>query len=444
MRSHKTPTLVSELYLMRKLTMGQPKINSILTKFVTGLTAGFLFVTAGVTDATAQQPDTEADVQELVEQLGSVEFQEREDATQQLIALRDKAISGLKENIRHTDPEIRLRTRRILATIKRLRRWEKVNEFAADTDGSKGTTLAGWPRFSKIAGDSPDARQVFVSMYKIDQELMSLSGEDPEAAAQLLPQRSTALQQTQNLISVADAISLTSVLLFVAGNGELEISNTTLDSQLYSACLQSKFASAVNGSDKKDIYRNLMGNWVAKSTGYRQIKLALRYNLPQGVEGGRRLLERGNAISSLYRQYAILAIAKTGKPEDSVILEKLLDDRLKVGGHTVNGKRYDVELRDVALAGIIHMHGQDPKKFGFDRLVASTSYLFSRSTLGFKDDEARAAALAKWQNFINPQPPEPEIPPPPAPDLEKGSIESRVEQTGEVRPVVVQPPNVAR
>lgn len=83
-------------------------------------------------------------------------------------------------------------------------------------------------------------------------------------------------------------------------------------------------------------------------------------------------------------------------------LEELLDD------HAVCYKRahpqtqkliFECQLRDVALATLMHLYGQDPKKFGFQQLQSNPQFVFQPYTIGFSSEDQRRTAHQKWEVF---------------------------------------------
>ncbi|MCA9270714.1 MAG: hypothetical protein KDA41_19670, partial [Planctomycetales bacterium] len=102
---------------------------------------------------------------------------------------------------------------------------------------------------------------------------------------------------------------------------------------------------------------------------------------------------------SYYKQYAILAYARLGSREHVAKVEKLLDDETVCTTHRVNDTEYQTQFRDIALAVALHLYGQDPKAFGFDRLARHSQYVFSSYSLGFEDDAKRQAAFDQWHAF---------------------------------------------
>jgi len=66
----------------------------------------------------------------------------------------------------------------------------------------------------------------------------------------------------------------------------------------------------------------------------------------------------------------------------------------------INGKtKYRTQIRDIALAVLVHLSSQDPKQFGFDRIRKNSLYLFDPHSLAFADDESRATAILHWAEF---------------------------------------------
>jgi hypothetical protein len=98
---------------------------------------------------------------------------------------------------------------------------------------------------------------------------------------------------------------------------------------------------------------------------------------------------------------AILAIGKLGSRQHVLLLEPLLtDDTLCEASPEDEKARYRCEVRDVALAVIIHLHAQKPKDFGFERIQGNSQSLFNYNSMGFASTEQRQKALAKWKQWL--------------------------------------------
>jgi hypothetical protein len=115
------------------------------------------------------------------------------------------------------------------------------------------------------------------------------------------------------------------------------------------------------------------------------------------------------------RQYALLVVGKFGGPADIDRLESLLIDSAVCAQQQLAAPAAEVakndqskaspakseivetQIRDVALAVMIHITGQKLADFGFTRAQPNPTILFNTASLGFANTDEREAALAKWQ-----------------------------------------------
>ena len=106
-----------------------------------------------------------------------------------------------------------------------------------------------------------------------------------------------------------------------------------------------------------------------------------------------------------YRAQAVLAISKLADRQQVLKLEPLLSERLicfQRGGTNVGGKQIPpttVELRDIALAALVHGTGQKLADYGFQRPVPDSPWLFKIGSLGFETERHRSLALEKWSSW---------------------------------------------
>jgi hypothetical protein len=96
----------------------------------------------------------------------------------------------------------------------------------------------------------------------------------------------------------------------------------------------------------------------------------------------------------------MLALGKYGNADDVELVEKLLDN--KTVFNTWNRQPMppvSVQVRDVALAVLVHLTGQEHKEYGFDLLRPDSRMLYAVHTCGFVEDDQREAAVAKWREW---------------------------------------------
>jgi hypothetical protein len=107
-------------------------------------------------------------------------------------------------------------------------------------------------------------------------------------------------------------------------------------------------------------------------------------------------------------QDAILAVGKLGSQEHIELLTPLLADDTALGNQFNRQvkKSFQPQVRDVALAVIIHLSGEKPQDYGFTAIQQDAVRLFRSNTMGFASDQQRQAAHKKWQQRLAAHPPE--------------------------------------
>jgi len=353
----------------------------------------------------AAEPSLHDQAVALIEQLGDASFQVREEASLKLTKMGLPAMKALEEGLQHGDTEVRFRCRRILRIVESGDRAGRLKAFAADTDGKLNLSLPGWERYRKVVGGDKDSRSLFVEMQRAEWELLKTAEKNPKAAGEHLLSRCQHLQAAMRVAPSQLPVGSIATLLFVAADEKVTVPDQ-MGSILHSFCYQQTFRNAIAGRNREPL-RKLLGGWIAISggtwSGYQSLMLSMRYDLKEGLIPARKMLKDG-AMPQHYRQYAILTIAKLGGKEDVEFLKPYLKDKSVCTTHRVTkGKdkiTYQTQIRDVALATMIHLSGQDPKKFGFSRLQANSSTLFNASTMGFENDEKRNEAVKKWEAHL--------------------------------------------
>lgn len=341
--------------------------------------------------------------EELVAQLGDPNFHVREAASGRLIELGSAVHAALLRGENSPDPEIRFRCRRILAVIEYESREQLYAAFLRD--GTAGESLGGWDRFRRVLDDGKDARRLFVEMHRSEWDLLESIADDPKLAREKFEQRCDYLRQASQTFRQQLPLGSVVSVIFLASEQDLQLGDVA-GSLVYTFCYQDSFREAIDASPHKAHLRTLLGGWIANNTSlataYQGLMLAMRHDLKEGLGAARKVLD-SPAMPQHYKQFALLAVAKLGTEADLPQLEKFLDDTAICGAMTVAKGNERVilqtQLRDVALAAVIHLSGQEVKPFGFPHVQSNTQMLFNVNTLGFEDDEQRAAARKNWEEF---------------------------------------------
>src|SRR5262249_11951581 len=128
---------------------------------------------------------------------------------------------------------------------------------------------------------------------------------------------------------------------------------------------QNAFQQAIRSGPRVEALRKLLGAWMQRATGQaalRALTLAMQYNWKEGLDLGLRLVRNKDFASGM----AVLAIGKLGTKEQVPVLTGLLDNTTVLLNVNFNNKPGTMEVRDVALAMLVHLSGQPIRDYGFE------------------------------------------------------------------------------
>ncbi len=388
------------LAVIRSFNKSRGPILAVLTLVAVPL--GGLSATAAEYGTPAERAQAVA----MIEQLGDSRFAVREAASTQLIELGLPALSALRGAADHCDPEIRYRVERILHVVQEADRSRRIAAFVATRENAEDLRLPAWSLFAQTIGDEPGSRALFAEMLRSDWDMLDAYENDCREAARLLDQRCRTYRPANGAAARKTPVGGVGAILLLAADGRVSPSKAVdIDLALYRLCYSSSssgFSIALQGGPMKPAARKLLSGWIDSGrAGYYGLMLATKYEMEAGLKLARKLLERPG-VNPYQQQYAILAIAKLGTREHAPWLEKKLSD--KTVCYTRKDPKtqkvlYQSQICDVALAGLLHLSGKDPKEYGFTRIRPYTSTVYQMGTMTFDNEDQRNAALAKWKQL---------------------------------------------
>jgi len=366
-------------------------------------------VTAQQEDPADTMPTDRAE--ELVEQLDSEDFDQRERATELLIQMGPPAIHALQQALNHPSPEVRYRAAHILDIINRPPSQEKFAAFVAGTLENDDAAIPGWGSFRDMMGDERETRRLYVQMLTAEWDLLRTFHYSPDNATDAFGNRWRELGLEDPFHSVASEVTLGTVctLLFVATDPQVDVSDGMKSTVFFLCCGRQSFSTAMEGDHHQEDLRKLLGRWVMQGGG-RVIKLnlAMRYQLDEGIASAERVLSQEDFVPTYdgeavqVKQSALLVLAMFGDEEQHAdVLESNFSDETVCPQHNrPPNYAYETQIRDIALACRIYLAGENPRDFGFGRIRLHSDKLFRTETLGFRDDESRNEAFALWQQHV--------------------------------------------
>lgn len=361
--------------------------------------------------AENSNPKSQAEVEAYIQQLGAASFEIREQAAKELLQLGSVAEKALEKNSKNPNPEIKHRSRALLAEIKVQNRKLTLSQFI---DGKNAVdTFPCWERYKKIVGDNTLSRQLYHKMATAEWELLSLAENAPEQVDYQFYKKASQLKTKVYTTQVHPSLGSIATLLFIASDKRLEIT-TPAFSELQYLLSSPELSHALHHPDNSDAIYKVLDTWIESCVDNPHLKqqnrfivllFAIRENLKSGVSLAKSVVDAPfpdffSSQNNVHLIYAVLGIAKLGSEKDIAYLESLLDDHQSVFSYVSNNS-FETQVRDAALVGILHIKGKDPKKFGFTRLTVDPNYLYTYRTVGFASEIEREAAFDLWKAEMN-------------------------------------------
>jgi len=354
-----------------------------------------------------------------VRQLGDLQFKVRQHAKESLMARGSDAKDALLAGLQSEDPQVRRSCRRILADVLESDYERRLQAFIANKDPQADHQLPGWDRFRQLVGDSPVERELFIDMQREERGLLASAEAGPGAAADALRLRFRQIYQLMNQRNSGarriPAVGSIAGLLFTASDESLKLPPELIGHSYWSSLVQQQtFQKPLLEGERRESLRKLLGAWLVADSGLallqQKLMLAVQHQLPQGLVLALAAVEN-KAVHANYRAYAITAVGSLGGKEYAHMLIRLLEDKSECVRRAirVNGKQQimAIELRDVALAWLIHLTKQDLASYGlknakaaFDRFDKNPRSSVSVSSLGFESTDARDAGFKKWNEWL--------------------------------------------
>ena len=350
----------------------------------------------------------EEQINQHIANLSHHSFAMRTRAEQSLLRIGLPAQPGLIDALDHDDAETRRSARRILEHILTVSLYEQIRQFTNLGPEAVTPPLPGWTFYQEQIGRDKQSQESFINAILAEPVLLESLTQDSNYSTQVLRSRTQTLYNAlirnpgQNPggsrgpgASTVTSSGSVMALLIVAANND-----TALDEQTAQKIFQLMNYSGLTQSlmpDGTTPHRRLVGHFIRRSAGtslaYQMLWLSMQYNLNEGLVPAEMII-REKAPQPYVLQNAMLAIAKLGDQGHIPILEPYLSNDQPVNNQRGNG--FQPLVRDVALATTIHLHGKNPKDFGFTHLRPNKQTLFQAGSMGFTNAQEREATFKRW------------------------------------------------
>jgi hypothetical protein len=344
---------------------------------------------------------------ELVAQLGSSKYKEREKAATELIKMGRAAKTALVDGkASHADPEVQTRCQQLLPQALALDLMFRIERFLKDTDGKLEHDLPLWKNYRAAIGSDESARQLFAEMLRANGALLESAEEEPGRLAERVQQRTQEIYQEMfgNGLrggyrpSMASAGEVCCLMLVMALPAYKPTQPDWMFSQLFT---QPTFTTVLGDEKKGASHRKMFFHYLDvrmdENTMHQCAWMFCQHRMKEGADIIIKALKDGKASQAYTKATALCCVGTIGGKEHLKTLEPYLKDDTMVQQAIIGGaQRGAIKLCDVALAMTIHLSGKNPKDYGFVSWQVYARNMIQYHQLGFATDEDRAAAFKKW------------------------------------------------
>jgi hypothetical protein len=386
---------------------------------VVWLTALALVIATWSEEARSDPGPSQIQVSDWIDQLNDDDYRVREAATFALLEAGFSIRPELLKIAESPNPEVRARGRRLLIQIEQGEFDRRLEAFAADVKGENGLTFPGWDTFRQLVGTKASARALFVQMQHHERELMAAAFNNQvvdldalftERVVRLINWQRTRPVFKNRTATRSPPLGSCAAALFITIARSEELSEGSVARAGNLVKLAPLSTALASGGYEIQI-RRLFVEWILLPRGnvsglveYKLVMMVthdLREALPFAweVAQGKPDPARWHAK---YRAQAMLAISKLADRQQVLKLEPLLSEQricFQSGAKNYGGKQVPpttVQLRDVALAALVHGTGQKLAEYDFQHPIADSPWLFKIGSLGFESQRHRSIALEKW------------------------------------------------
>jgi len=371
------------------------------------MSSGTLVALALAVVAPPADSELKKKAEALVAQLGHPDYRDREKAARQLLDLGYPAKDAVLAGKQSSDTEISDRCKKLYPAIWRHGLEKRVQRFLDDTDGPIPDDLPAAARWLKLAGDGGKSREKYAEVVQAHAELLLEVELRPERLNDLYAEFIRGVYDRTRSpgrpVSERRGPTESELLLyfFLGAAGDVRPS-TLLPGAASTYYTQFLNVPSVTARLSDEPVRKLYAGWLEKE----RYSIVLRRGIDLAVQNGvtecrpatLKIAEDRGSLP-MVRSMALLGFARLGTKEQLSELEPFLADKLQIGTVVINMERATVQMRDVALGAALHLAGQDPADFGFERRPPSGLVISSYSYYAFGTDEKREAAHAKWKEW---------------------------------------------
>jgi hypothetical protein len=268
---------------------------------------------------------SEAEIDALVEKLGSKQFNERESATRQLQKVGQAALPRLREAAKSKDREVRVRAEQLVKAVEERIRKSVTLKFLRETDPTLDYGMKGWKFASGIIGTTRKSRELYLQIYEADPKLIAMIEESPDTSTTEI--MNYAGRMSSNIMQGVDlTVGETSLLLLTMYLPQIQDS-PAMHNLVNAATFSGLFKREIILNPDETPARKIFGHWIANVNDLnasRAMLTAREAMIPESAELARRMMKKD--LDDGDSMVAVSLLMLFGGKQDVELLEKWLKD----------------------------------------------------------------------------------------------------------------------
>jgi hypothetical protein len=364
------------------------------------------------TRASASSEEDEAKARALVKQLGSDSFKVRELAARVLIELGGASKKALEEGGKSTDAEVAERCRKLLPKVYELYVQRLLKQHFTDPKLPLSEDLPGAKRWLEITGRSNESKSSYLEIlfqyHKLLVHLANYPETIDEQYEKLVRELHGRIESQKGSLRKNGLTQVDLALfLFVATDPNLKPKEWAAPKgypPTYFIVTQIDLNTLLDPQISPEPFKKLFVEYLAGETNHlalrRGVQLAESAKLKEALPAILTIAKDKKTRAPL-RVAAVRAAGLLGGRDALPELALFFNDNDSFGTIVGDGKVHQLQVRDVALAMAIHLHGQKLTDFGFKYDLPKSKNLEDEDWYLhlILMDEAREPALTKWKAF---------------------------------------------
>lgn len=354
-------------------------------------------------------PSSDAGLADQIQQLGVSSYRARQRASRRIVAAGDAALEPLRLGLDSRDAEIRLQCRRLIIEINEQQTQRELHLLMSFYDPNRTYRLPGWQPFAASCGDDPSARGLFQRLLRRNTSFMvwlQHVHDDPsyDIENQLEDQQRYLSPDVQQLNS-GDLLTW-SMLLLAATNPKIcqvPVLGSHIRCGLQCGPTIHNLTHGSNSTATLRLVRSWLRRQSTAAASRSTLRIAMLYRCDQlAGQLAQGTLDNKHSSPSAVQTALFFVAAQQPQIARAHLHEALQDQRVCQVWQIASQRRRAIQtqVRDTALALMLHLNGVDPRTVGFRDLQADPLTIYGEQTLGFETEEQRNTAHRLGQQML--------------------------------------------